>query len=105
MVLLCIMYTAVVHGPANYGYIQRDVGMGDELLVIVRRNKRNSQKPTSDIFKFPPLAKEATSAVSKVFLYNAVLSVDPMLQGPIKYYVIFSLYNNIILGNIQWNPR
>ncbi|CAI8052988.1 hypothetical protein GBAR_LOCUS28991 [Geodia barretti] len=65
------MHTAVEdYGVAEYGYIEGEVGMGDEVVVIVRRSQTHPHQPAHDIKEFS--TGDLSSDASKVYLYNAV---------------------------------
>ena len=60
----------VNYGAAEYGYIEGEVKMEDEVLVIVRSSQRDPHKPAHDIKKFP--TGDMNSETSRVYLYNAI---------------------------------
>ena len=73
------MIAVVVYGVGDYGYIEGEVGMGDEVVVIVRRSDRDPLKPAHDIKRFP--ARDLGSDTSRIYLYNAVWSNNTYLPG------------------------
>ena len=74
------MHTAVEdYGVAEYGYIEGEVGMGDEVVVIVRRSQTHPHQPAHDIKEFP--TGDLSSDTSKVYLYNAVWNNNTNLPG------------------------
>ena len=63
---------------AGYGYIDGEVGRGEEVMVIVRRGKTNPQEPEHDIKHFPANLSKNTSSV---YLYNAIWNTRNDLGG------------------------
>ena len=76
---LCTYFTVVVnYGAPDYGYIEGGVTMENEVVVIVRRDQRNPDRPAHDIKKF---SKDLGSETSKIYFYNAIWSNNTNILG------------------------
>ena len=64
----------------DFGFAQRELSEGAELLIVIRRGKKNPEKPKHDLVIFSP-SDAVEPGSSKLYIYNAVWNKESPEKG------------------------
>lgn len=70
----------VIRDFTDFGFAQRELSEGAELLIVIGRGKKNSEKPKHDLVIFSP-SDAVESGSSILYIYNAVWNKESPEKG------------------------